>query len=99
MRTRVAILVSALTVVSVLLIWYFRSTRHAEESGGHTTAPVDISTSASTPGNENFRASDLAPTNVSAHNLMLRKGPGFRVYVRWLRGQMARAHRNINPSF
>ncbi len=30
---------------------------------------------------------------------MLRKGPSFRVYVRWLRGQIARAKRNVNPSF
>ncbi len=30
---------------------------------------------------------------------MLRKGPSFRIYVRWLRGQMTRAHRNVNPSF
>ena len=30
---------------------------------------------------------------------MLRKGPtGFRVYVRWLRGQVARTSRNTNPS-
>ena len=40
-----------------------------------------------------------APTNVYAHNLLLRKGPSFRVYVRWLRGQMARARRDVNPSF
>jgi hypothetical protein len=30
---------------------------------------------------------------------MLRKGPSFRVYVRWLRGQIARAKLNVNPSF
>jgi hypothetical protein len=30
---------------------------------------------------------------------MLRKGPSFRVYVRWLHGQLIRAHRNVNPSF
>ncbi len=30
---------------------------------------------------------------------MLRKGPSFRVYVRWLQGQMARTHRNVDPSF
>ena len=31
---------------------------------------------------------------------MLRKGStGFRVYVRWLRGQMARTSRTVNPSF
>jgi hypothetical protein len=30
---------------------------------------------------------------------MLRKGPtGFRVYVRWLRGQVARTPRSTNPS-
>ena len=38
-------------------------------------------------------------TEVYAHNLMLRKGPSFRIYVRWLRGQMVRARRNVSPSF
>jgi hypothetical protein len=39
-------------------------------------------------------------TNVYAHNLMLRKGEaGFRIYVRWLRGEIIRVNRNINPSF
>src|SRR3954452_19960527 len=51
------------------------------------------------PASPGAANSDLAPTNVYAHNLMLRKGPSFRVYVRWLRGQMARAHRNVDPSF
>lgn len=44
-------------------------------------------------------ASELAPTAVYAHNLMLRKGPDFRIYVRWLRGQMVRTHSDVNPSF
>ena len=30
---------------------------------------------------------------------MLRKGPSFRIYVRWLRGHMVRTRRNVNPSF
>jgi len=34
-----------------------------------------------------------------AHNLMLRKGPDFRIYVRWLNGEMRRTKTNINPSF
>jgi len=39
-------------------------------------------------------------TNVYAHNLMLRKGEaGFRIYVRWLRGEIIRVNRSINPSF
>jgi hypothetical protein len=42
--------------------------------------------------------SDL--TNVYAHILMLRKGEaGFRIYVRWLRGEIIRVNRSINPSF
>ena len=34
-----------------------------------------------------------------AHNLMLRRGPDFRIYVRWLRGQMVRTRRDVNPTF
>ena len=30
---------------------------------------------------------------------MLRKGPDFRIYVRWLRGRMVRTRGNVNPSF
>jgi hypothetical protein len=36
---------------------------------------------------------------VYAHNLMLRKGPDFRIYVRWLRGNMVRTRPEVNPSF
>jgi hypothetical protein len=43
--------------------------------------------------------SDSAPTKVYAHNLMLRKGQNFRIYVRWLQGQMIRTRRDVNPSF
>lgn len=44
-------------------------------------------------------ASESASTTVYAHNLMLRKGPDFRIYVRWLRGNMVRTHRDVNPTF
>jgi hypothetical protein len=30
---------------------------------------------------------------------MLRKGPSFRIYVRWLKGQLTRSRRNVIPSF
>ncbi len=39
------------------------------------------------------------PTNVYAHNLLLRKGPDFRIYVRWLRGQLVRSKKNVDPTF
>jgi hypothetical protein len=42
---------------------------------------------------------ELTPTRIYAHNLMLRKGPDFRIYVRWLDGEMRRTKKNVNPSF
>ena len=39
------------------------------------------------------------PTSIHAHNLLVRKGPDFRVYVRWLDGQFARTRKSGNPSF
>ena len=35
-------------------------------------------------------ADESSPTRMYAHNLMLRKGPDFRIYVRWLNGEMVR---------
>jgi hypothetical protein len=34
-----------------------------------------------------------------AHNLMLRQGPQFRAYVRWLKGEMVRTKPSVEPSF
>ena len=42
---------------------------------------------------------DRQPTTLYAHNLRLRKGPNFRIYVRWIRGLMLRTHPGVNPSF
>jgi hypothetical protein len=42
---------------------------------------------------------ELSPTRIYAHNLMLRKGPDFRIYVRWLKGEMRRTKKGANPSF
>ena len=57
-----------------------------------SASPTGPSVAAST-------GADLMPTTVSAHNLLLRKGPNFRFYVRWLQGRMTRTKRNVNPSF
>ena len=51
------------------------------------------------------RTSTVAPTpadpaiTVYAHNLLLRKGDHFRIYVRWIRGRMERTQAAVNPSF
>ena len=47
-----------------------------------------------TPNNQS-----ITPTLIYAHNLLLQKGPHFRIYIRWIRGQMVRTQRQVNPSF
>jgi hypothetical protein len=97
MRARTILIISTLVVLLVLLAWQFRSPRQTAE----VPAAPDFSPPAATsPAPQRAStSSDSAPTTAYAHNLMLRKGPSFRVYVRWLHGQLIRAHRNVNPSF
>jgi hypothetical protein len=96
MRIRLAILASVLVLLLLFFAWHFRSTKHAAESSPSTSpTPGAILLGAQAPAN----TSETAPTNVYAHNLMLRKGPDFRIYIRWLRGQMVRTSRDVNPTF
>ncbi len=79
----------------MLLAWLLSRREHSTSSAATVSAvpgstPADAASTAST---------DRGPTNVYAHNLMLRKGPDFRIYVRWLRGQMVRTRRDDDPSF
>src|SRR5450759_885154 len=102
MRFRIAFAISAFAVLLLMfIVWRFRSARHATESSVSVTptptAVISGAPFAPIPGTSYL--SDSAPTNVYAHNLKLRKGPGFRIYVRWLRGQMVRMKRDVNPSF
>ena len=67
-------------------------------------APETASSNAATPSNvtagiSRLSTDDLAPTLVYAHNLQLRKGPDFRVYVIWISGQLMRTQKLENPSF
>lgn len=95
-RARLISFVSGGALFLILLIWYFQSIKHATASPASTASSP--STVTSSPDYGSTASSDSA-TNVYAHNLMLRKGPGFRVYVPWLRGEMLRLNRNVNPSF
>jgi hypothetical protein len=101
MRFRIAFAVSTFAVIALLfIVWRFRFAKHVSDPSVSAAPSVTIISGApfsATP--ETSDPSNFAPTNVYAHNLKLRKGPGFRVYVRWLRGQMIRTARNINPSF
>ena len=96
-RARLISFVSGGALFLILLIWYFQSVKHATASPASTASASSAVRSPSDYGLTG--SSDSALTTVYAHNLMLEKGPGFRVYVPWLRGEMIRLNRNVNPSF
>lgn len=75
------------------MLWHPWSGARSRASApvGASTAPAVASSAVS--------ASDRLPTTIYAHNLRLRKGPNFRIYIRWIRGEMLRTHPQINPSF
>jgi hypothetical protein len=88
---RAALLASTLTVLILgvcLLLWFSRS-----------TAPASPASAAGGHANDQPSEQDRSPTVIYAHNLRLLKGPNFRVYIRWIRGQMLRTHPQVNPSF
>ncbi|MCU1269152.1 MAG: hypothetical protein JWN74_446, partial [Acidobacteriaceae bacterium] len=94
MRARLAVLVSVCILLLVFVVWHLQSTAPASQP---VTSPIFTGTS---PGAITGPATpQSAPTAVYAHNLMLRKGPDFRIYVRWLRGNMVRTRKQVNPTF
>ena len=96
MRLRLAISLCLLVVTLSLLVWLF--TRHGHSATSSVSTVPAVSDSSTAVGKTSTSA-DRGPTKVYAHNLMLRRGPDFRVYVRWLRGQMVRTRPNDDPSF
>jgi len=102
MRARLTLagVVVFVVILLALAVVRFRSARHPAVSSDETSPAETVVISGAAAGAVGAKAvSDSAPTNVYAHNLMLRKGPGFRIYVRWLRGQMVRTNPHVNPSF
>jgi hypothetical protein len=95
MRFRFAIVLGLVVTLLLLAAWALHRATQGRLSS--TPAPVVESASSSLP--QQGENDDKGPTNIYAHNLMLRKGPDFRVYVRWLRGQMVRTRAHDDPSF
>ena len=93
MRARVAIFICVITISLGLLIWRYKSAHDASK------APASDAQATPAEGEGASPASLAGPTKVYAHNLMLRKGPNFRIYVRWLRGKMVRTRHDVNPTF
>jgi hypothetical protein len=87
----------AAIIAALLLGWFLGrlAMRRAVSS-----APAESSVSASIRVAANVPSpSDRTPTLVYAHNVQLRKGPDFRIYIVWIAGQMLRTKPNVNPSF
>jgi hypothetical protein len=82
---RYAIAAAVLAVV-FFLVWVVWPSHPSQVGGPSGSGGGSSKTAAGDEGSPQAGASE--PTTVYAHNLELRKGPQFRVYVRWLRGEM-----------
>ena len=87
---RIVTAAAVLAGIVMLLIWWRRPVKRAPAA----QSPVNASLVPAHSSNP-----DSASINVYAHNLKLHRGPDFRVYIQWLRGQITPAQRNVNPSF
>jgi hypothetical protein len=99
MRSHLGVKRSHLTLgggiaILILVAWvaWYAATRHSRPAAQAATA----GTSQTAPANG---ADEPPATRIYAHNLLLRKGPDFRVYIRWLNGQLVRTKKSIAPSF
>lgn len=97
MRARLAILIAVPSFFLILLLWHLRTSTPATSPAASISTTTNSATPSLAPST--LSTAESAPTSVYAHNLMLRKGPDFRIYVRWLRGQMVRTHPDVNPTF
>ena len=93
--SRVRLLSGIAAVLAALLLGWFlgRSVMRRSASSSSTNSQASNSPVAASS------AADLTPTQVYAHNIMLRKGSEFRVYIAWISGKMLRAKGKVNPSF
>jgi hypothetical protein len=95
-RPRPALLVVLVVVaVAVTAIGWLLRQRRLNASGRPPGSSIEATAPLIASGTS---SDDLAPTLLYAHNLLLRKGPNFRIYIRWIRGQMLRSRRQVNPS-
>jgi hypothetical protein len=94
MHPRLAVLILVCFVLLGVVARRLQPKRDGSPSApGASLAPAALS------GSSASTTPEPTSTAVDAHNLMLRRGPDFRIYVRWLRGNMVRTHPDVNPSF
>jgi hypothetical protein len=94
MRVRVIVLIAVPTFLLVWVLWHLKLSTPASAPAASAASP-----GAPSPAALTLATPESSPTAVYAHNLMLRRGPDFRIYVRWLRGNMVRTRGDVNPTF
>ncbi len=92
-RTLAATIFALLLVLG--LVWLVSSSRHKAGAPNAASSTTASSPAASAPST----TAGLGPTTIYAHNIMLRKGPQFRIYITWIKGQMLRTKPSLDPSF
>ncbi len=93
-RLRLPSVPAILLLIAMIVLcfgWLLWRTRHKVAS----PAPAPVVSTASRP----IAADDSGPTLLYAHNILLRKGPNFRVYILWVRGEMLPTNPRVHPSF
>jgi hypothetical protein len=95
-RRRLAVVATTAAVAVLCFCWLFWHSRSKSSAPTSYSSAADLGPVSAA---DTLSPDDLAPTLIYAHNLLLRKGPNFRIYIRWIRGQMVRTHRQVNPSF
>lgn len=91
MSRRYDALAAAFVVVSLVLAWMW----HIHGKNSRDTA---LPSSGAKPSATVGVGDGTIATTVYAHNLRLRKGPSFQVYVRWIRGEMVPVRADRSPS-
>jgi hypothetical protein len=97
MKVARGVLGTVALIVALLLGWFLG--RFAMRRSASTTTSGAVNAASIPATSVGPSASDLAPTLVYAHNIQLRKGADFRIYIVWVAGQMLRTKGNVNPSF
>jgi hypothetical protein len=90
-RSVVPAAIVALMLALLLVAW--RAHMKSQDAAGGVAANTAAEPTAAASG-----PASMARTTVYAHNLKLRKGPDFLIYVRWLRGEMEPTRRGVPPS-
>ena len=86
-RTLLLVIFSVILIGLSLIGWRVW-TKSAARKAASTPAPAETSKA----------TTDDGPTTLYAHNIQLRKGPDFRIYIRWISGELLRTKERVTPS-